>query len=403
MPAIFTVPDNYKPRTRDRVSPSDKIITYDSDNAYPQRVAEIADSSPTASACIAMLARFLVGRGFEEQVYRVIVNKSGQTLDELLRQIALDFAKFSTFAVHVNYNLAGQAVEFTRIDPRYCRLGHPDSDGYSNKIAIYNDWARDNYKVLRQKYIDYIDVFNPDPEIVQEQISIAGNIWDYKGQVLYYTGLSQEYPKVRFDSVLPHCEAEGLIGEHDKRSLKRGFLAKQILFIPQALEEEDQARLVQELAEFQGAEGRDLMVMHGVNMNDDGTMPQLVPVNHSFTWEDFVEREQRLRKAIMRVFNQPSILHSEFKDTGLSSADQIQMAFDFYNLMTADDRRTLEQVFARLFAAFHKDVNPSGNYSILPLVWESSAMTTEDAAQDAAQDSNAQQDVNSTPQNISNG
>ena len=76
----------------------DKILKYDSDNAYPTRMERLINGSVTGKASAGMLARFIVGEGFEdESLNSLVVGKNEYykdvTLYKLLTQIAKSISK----------------------------------------------------------------------------------------------------------------------------------------------------------------------------------------------------------------------------------------------------------------------------------------------------------------------
>ena len=81
------------------------ILGYDFDNGYVQRMTDITNASGTAKACIKAYRKFIEGKGFKDLIfYKTPINSKGLTLDKLLRKTAGDFANYSGFAMHVNYN-----------------------------------------------------------------------------------------------------------------------------------------------------------------------------------------------------------------------------------------------------------------------------------------------------------
>lgn len=353
MPATYTIPRNYKHRQRNIANRGRDIINYDSDNAYPQRVLQVLMASSTGVACSNLYAKFIYGNGFTDlDIQNLIINRKQQTAGQLLRLISKDYARFGLFAIHVNYNANYEIAEFTRIDPRYVRFGLPDTNEFIPKIAVYNDWALDNYKVIKRKEIDYINVYNPKKEAVQKQIEVAGGINKYKGQVLYFTGHEQTYPVAPHDSVLDDLEIDAKISRHSLNELDKGFMAKHILKVPFEFENDEQRQKFKaDLKNVEGEEGDSILVLEATLTKEDQGV-ELLPVDHTYTDLKFVNTQESARQKIYRSYNQPSILHSDYKENGLSSSDQIKTAFDFYNQHTSDGRSLLASIFADILTHF---------------------------------------------------
>ena len=64
-----------------------------------------------------------------------------------------------------------------------------DEEGNFTKIALHPDWGRRNLlsRRWRREDIDFIDLYNPDPEVIEQQVTAAGGWENYKGQIFYYS------------------------------------------------------------------------------------------------------------------------------------------------------------------------------------------------------------------------
>lgn len=366
MAVTYAIPRNYTPRQKNWPNHAHEVINYDGDNAYPQRIFEVLMGSSTGVACSNIYAKFIGGNGFsDEAIGELIINAKGQTVNQLLAIISRDYAIFKTFAIHVNYNLNYEISGMTRIDPRYVRLGIPDTNEYIAKVGVYNDWARDNYKIIKRKEIDYIDVYNPNPEAVRKQIERDGGISKYKGQVLYYTGDEQGYPRCPHDSVLNDLEVDAKISVHSLAELDKGFMAKHILFLPfEFASDEERQSFKAGLTGVEGADGNSIFVVEAALSKED-QQPELKPVDHTFTDLRFESTQEMVRQKIYRAYGQPGILHTDHKDSGLSSSDQIETAFNFYNQHTVDERIMMQNTFYDLLTRFFVKIDGLDDIDIL--------------------------------------
>jgi len=118
--------------------------------------------------------------------------------------------------------------------------------------------------------------------------------------------------------------------------------------------------------QFQGDENACKII--DVEAGFDEAAPEFVP----FTTEKHAE-EMRISSEMVQVkigkgFLQPPILRAESVATGFT-LQAMQDAYTYYNSITVSERLEIERVFARIFANFVRPVNPSGNYSIIPLTY----------------------------------
>jgi hypothetical protein len=89
----------------------------------------------------------------------------------------------------------------------------------------------------------------------------------------------------------------------------------------------------------------------------------------------FTVTNETCKHSIIQQFNQPLSLLSTIMPSNFGQP-QIVEGFNFYNKMTVDERLVFEEQFKKLFSAWYYPINPSGNYSIIPLQYESSTIST---------------------------
>ena len=164
-----------------------------------------------------------------------VINSKGQTLDDLHHLCSIDKARFDGFAIHVNYDVTGRAVEYQHVPFENCRIEEPDDNGIVAHIAVHVDWrgktTRNGKKVdVEGNNIDYIDTFNPKPEVVRRQIVAAGGIQHYKGQIMYVSGAGyMTYPTPVYDSVISEALTDEGLANVMLRNVRNNFLAAGIL------------------------------------------------------------------------------------------------------------------------------------------------------------------------------
>ena len=142
------------------IDTTDQILSYDLDNLYPQRLEEIVARSGTCTKAIDRLTRFSKGQLFKDEVFNgIIINRKGLTAGKALSESALDFARNSTVAFHVMYNLLWKISSVTPIFSKYCRLGIPDEDTHKvTNIKFSTNWEEDPNKDERSGQKEVIEI-----------------------------------------------------------------------------------------------------------------------------------------------------------------------------------------------------------------------------------------------------
>lgn len=207
------------------------VKSYDADNLYPQNALSIVAASKTGYGCLSRYIDYIEGRGIASEALAAMrVNLNGETLADLHSLVSADLATFEGFAIHVNYNVDGRITDMHHVPFEHVRLTEPDAEGVIRQVALHPDWSGQltrNGKPVRvtEKNVDYIDVFNPTPEVVLSQMLEAGGPQYYKGQILYYSREGHlQYPRAKFHSVLTDLSTDEGLSNVMLRNVRNNFL-----------------------------------------------------------------------------------------------------------------------------------------------------------------------------------
>jgi hypothetical protein len=349
------------------------IQTFGEKNDYPQQVAEIVGASGTGLSCVDVFSKFIAGQGFNDSVFfNQVINRQGQTNDALLNLIAYDFAMFNGFAVHINYNANYKITQLQFVPFETVRLGALNDLGNYNTVSLHWDWGRRMTQLRKWNKDDIvvIDIFNPDPQAIDEQVAKAGGWNAYKGQVYCYSGnRASNYPLPKFDAVLTDMSTEEGIANISYRNSRHNFLMSGMFVdILNKSESEEQATETEKnLLEFQGDTEAGNLIYSAVYSKEE--IPQFIKFSGQNYDKEYTVTREKVKNDIGRAFNQPPILRAE--DVGSNfGADALRNAYDYYNSVTKVERLQIERVFAELFK--HWDGTQFNDFSILPLEYVSS-------------------------------
>lgn len=355
------------------------ILNYDLDNAYPQRMLELVGASPTAKDCWNKRTKFIAGNGFvQDGLGKQIVNEKGLTLSKLLKALAQDKALFSGFGLHVNYNANFQisSVNYVRFED--IRMGDSDCEETRDKYAIYFDWGRKTWKNIMRSRITFLDKYDPEPEVISQQVLAAGGWDNYKGQLFYSNPVVDDYPLIEADSVWEDFETEAGIKVFNNREVTTGFLPSTMLFMQSRREEADNSgpdadesyrnvpsQLEKDLGTFQGTKSAQKIIV--IEYEDEASKPEFKPYAIQNNDKLFETTERSVEARIIKGFSVPKELINAEKTSGLSNGSEKKQAIQEFNDNTAAERLELSETFAELFDRFYTDINPSGNWNIKPV------------------------------------
>lgn len=331
------------------------IEKYDIDNAYPQRVQIIVDGSGIATRITKIFKKFILGDGFENVDPNLIaVDRQGNTLAELVRMVINDYSYFNGFAIHVNYNGLGQISSLSHMPFEFVRMTTEDSK-YNEDFVVYDDWAKLLRSRIDTKKFKYYHAYNPDIEVIAEQS--GGEIQNYAGQLFYYSGDGKmTYPKAFVDPELETVQTDSEIKTFHNTNIRTSFMASHMMFLKDAFEsDEDRDEFISNIQQFQGAKNASkVFVIDDIQNMDDA--PKLEPLHIESKDKLFEATEKSAHDRIRKVFGIPPVLISSLIAGKLGTGTEIIDAINYYNEMTIDERKVIEQALNNLFSNFEREV-----------------------------------------------
>ena len=371
------------------------IQTYGDDNLYPQTLRDIISASSTGSECSDRFADFIEGNGFTNELFSgYVVNRKGQTADDIHALVCKDVSLYNGMALHVNYNVYGEIVELHHIPFENCRLLEEDDNGYVAKIAVHPDWTGKKThkgKAIRvtKENIDYIDVFNPVKEVVLAQIESAGGIEYYKGQVLWVSMAGNNiYPVGKGDRVVTEMSTDEGLANVKYRNVRNNFLPSGMVIIKKGTH----TTFDENGKEVEDASGNDsfsdmLVQLQGdtnsnklldVTLESDEEKPEFVPIVTQNYDKEFTVTDASVVERIYSAYGQEPWYCIRIGKVGFSG-DILEDAFEYYNSIVSKQQRLIERTFERLFRYWYEVANPSNDYSVQPLKYVRNANVPDNA------------------------
>ena len=327
------------------------ILNYDMDNAYPQRMLELVAASPTAKDCWNKRTKFIGGNGFaKKDLGKQVINSRGLTLAKLLKAIATDKALFTGFGIHVNYNANFTIASVNYVKFEDIRMGDTDNSETKGKFALYSDWGRKTWKNIMRSKITFLDKYDPNPDVIKEQIINAGGWDNYKGQLFYHNPEVDDYPLIEADSVWEDFETEAGIKVFNNREVTTGFLPSTMLFMQARREQADNespnsdevpygnipSQLEVDLGKFQGVKSAQKIIV--IEYEDELSKPEFKPYSIQNNDKLFESTEKSVEARIIKGFSIPKELINSEKASGLSNGGEKKEAIREFNDNTLPDR-----------------------------------------------------------------
>jgi len=333
--------------------PADRIIPFDRDNLYPNKIKSIAQRSGTTMSAIETLSAFISGEGFAAM--GVVVNRENQTLWDILRHISQSKAMNKGFALHFNYNILGQITEINPINFEFVRWSKD-----LKHFIVNPDWFRRN---RRKEEIEY----NPFwPENVINEINETGNIHDYKGQLYYWIpNLTDYYTPCNWDSVLDDAQFEAEAKLYSLSSIQNDYSLSGLISYPKNITDKEEIDdIKEELQQDKGsANAGGIRVVGAMPTESINNWKWFTPMSRNNIDGLHTNQIERSKYNIYAAFRQPPILNGVVK-TGMFNQDSFADAFHYYNTATETERKEVEKELSKILS--YSIWNNIGKVEIIP-------------------------------------
>ena len=312
---------------------SDAVLYYGINNQYPNETYNAIRLSPTAKGVKAMRSKFIYGNGIEGG--DIVVNRSGQTLNQVFRKIAGTASWLESYVLHFNYNLLGQIIEITPIDIRIVR-----------KLQNLQQAMLANYNPGYGGYYtgDNIKIYLYNIAQLQKQIQADGGFDKFKGNIFYWTIENEIYTLSNLDASLPSAQLENKIQIYNYATIENGFSGSGIVKVPEFQNGKNDS-LDENLQKLKGAENAGSWIKVTVPRNLAGDMGNLNLVE-SFTPNNidklYINQSQNAKNNILRENGFPEILLG-VNNAGMFNQDSYDQAFNYYNSQMSETRSLIEE------------------------------------------------------------
>jgi len=354
------------------------IIKNGADNAYAERIERYINNSVTAKTASNVMASYIGGKGFGDN-NSIVVGKKGTTLLKFSQKVAKNIAKQRGVFIHVNYNMNYNFDSFDVLPYTHCRLGKKDDNKYNGKIGVSDKFTSDK---IKESDIVFINVFNPNKDVINSQVEKAGGWDNYKGQILY-VNLDDEYNYAlsTIDAVQYDCDSEGQASLFKNKSLRKGFFGKTLIITKplsgniedyDTKEEYYLARSERQdfkdtIDNFIGAENVGGALHFELENESDDIQNAIKFENISSDIDDklFEYTETSVFKNILTAFNSmPDGMVRSAESMFGNSGESLKEMQRIYQNNTSQERMELEQVIQRLMRNFVKPVD----VELIPLI-----------------------------------
>lgn len=339
-----------------------ECFNWGADNAYPSLVEGLIGMSVTSKACVDKVAKAIYGKSFGPDG-AVIINKQGQSLNEILRVAAREYAKQNNIFIHVGYNGELDINSIKIVPNTHARKGKADDKGYSGKILVYSNWDKSESKKIEKSKFQEVDVYNPNKAVIESQIEAAGGIRKYKGQILHIQkDTSEVYSLSDLNPVLPECLLESNSQTFRSRGASKGFLNTKLLVVQPFAGEDERDEFTEDLHNLQGADNAgNVLLLEAANTTED-LKNQMIMEDLSSPYNDelFQYSDEQARKNIALAMGVPLQL-IDVSDSSLfgNSGELLKTMKSILFESREEDRDLITEALQTLTSKWHEGNIPT--------------------------------------------
>lgn len=305
-------------------------LNYGDNNQFPNYLWDLYLRSALLQSIVNGTADYTTG---EQIIYNDLIplkeeaNKDGETLDDIIKKITIDYLIFGGFSLQIIYNKAGEISEIYWLDFRNVRLNKEGDKAYYSE-----DWVRH-----ANDYIIY-DIFDKNKR---------------KGTSIYYFNghISRGiYPIPKYNGALSAIETSTEISKFHLNSILNNFNSNLIINFnngqPSEEVQEDIERRLKD--KFSGANNAGKFMLAFNDSKDNGvTVERIQDDNFDKKYESL--RTDTYKEIFIAFRAIPQLFGYSLEGTGFNKQEFVE-AFELYNKTTVipiqkDIIRTFNKIF----------------------------------------------------------
>lgn len=327
-------------------------MNYGIDNKFPNYLWELYLRSALLQSIIEGTQNYTTGNGIiynenaDIQRLKEQANEDGETLEDIINRVVVDYLIFGGFSLQIIYNKLGNISELYWLDFRNVRLNKEGDKAYYSE-----DWIRH-----ANDFITY-DVFNPKKE-------------NKKSCVFYYRGHISRgvYPIPRYNGALSAIETSTEISKFHLNSILNNFDANLIISFNNGEPSEDVKDEIERKIKdkFSGADNAGKFILAFNDSKENGVTVERL------TDDNFDKKYDALRtstfKEIFIAFRAiPQLFGFNLDNDGFNT-QEYESAFLLYN------QTVVTPIQNDIKRAFNKIFGVNDSISFIPFALESKAL-----------------------------
>jgi len=303
-------------------------MSYGTDNLFPQQLIELYDSSAIHHTAVDSISDAIYGEGIKYYGDEY-VNTKGETINDVYKKIALDYALYNGYAVNVIYNKEGSRItDIYHVPFADVRSGKINEDGEVDEYYYSVNWANTRkYKPVSYKSFDPTD-----------------NKSDNASQIYYcynYTPGNMVYPLPAYVGALNDISLDARVSRFHNANISNGLAPSMMIQFRNGIPDDEARRdIYREITETFSGESNAGRAF--ISFSEPGKEMQVTPIENAND-DYYITLEERITSRILTAhrISSPLLVGLRVGSGGLgSNKEEIETAYGHFEGTVVDNKRS---------------------------------------------------------------
>lgn len=303
-----------------------KYMGFGKDNQYPQYLFSLYHNSTILQSVINGIVDYAVGQGVKSLFLSEQVNTDGETWDDIMKNLVLDFMVTDGFAINVLRDAENRISELYWLDVAKVRLSEDGKTGfYSENGFSWGDKPEE------------LPIFDPKKK--------------QKSSIFYYKGSSRSlYPIPRWSGAIKAVETSCEISNYHLNSILNNFNPAAIISFNNGIPDKTTQEAIEKKInkKFVGSDNVNRFILSFSESGENQTTVQTLGTDNADA--KFHTLKDSIQEEIFIAFRAtPALFGLNPENNGFSKQEFLESFQLFYKTVIEPIQKTLNKSFGKIF------------------------------------------------------
>lgn len=321
------------------------FVSFGQYNSFPQELIELYNNSSIHNTCVNAIVDGIIGEGLTANPEFVldVANSTGESWNDLLKKVALDYKLYGGFSLEVIWNKGRTKVaEVYHIDFSWLRAKEKNYRGQIPGYFISDEWATNyrfggGYGNVSTNDLPYLPIYNPRTAVAEPKQLLV-----YRP---YRPGMSY-YPLPDYVGALRVIDLDQEVDNFHINNIKNG-LSPSLAITTFTNANEDEREAIERMLQLQYAGTSNAGSLLYLDVDSPENAPQITPINSNGSDDYYIAINDMVTQKILTAHRITSPMILGIKTEGqLGGREEV---IDAYLLLINTVIRPFQQDILAIF------------------------------------------------------